>query len=120
MITDNVNNLTISRTKLLEYLNSYRVTHQKEYRSVLEEYRKTVIVLLKDYSEKYGNGKLVKLSFPSKPKTHVSDYDIIIDLINASDEDNFILSENQYRQYCGNEWDWTIGFDATKNLYGVN
>lgn len=114
-----MNNITISRSNLLDCVKSYRDIHQKEYRLVLEKFRKDVLERLKLYSDNYVNGNFTELKFPLKPTNHIDDYEIIIGMIEISSDQEFVLTEQQYRKYCQNQWAWTEQFDTTKTFYGV-
>lgn len=50
-------------------------------------------------------------------ENHTEDYDLILDMLEDTD-DNFVeLTQQEYKQYVKDQWNWRAGFKAANSVY---
>ena len=119
---------TVDKTFLLNTLKENREHHQTMADEALLGYKDATETLLRatlneamevDFSERvYVN------VYP--PCDHLSDYDTVIGMLEASVDDTLELDFIQYRNFVEDEWDWSqnwvnavSGLSTTANIYAL-
>jgi hypothetical protein len=107
-----MNNVTIKKSILLEKLKRNRSVHLEKYKtacvgfkiSALNAYTKAIKDLKK-------NGK-VEANFYSlrEPMSHVQEYDTVINMLEFSTDDVFVLTRREFENYIEDNWAWTEAF----------
>ena len=117
-----MNQVTVSKKKLLEKIKENREIHVAEY----AEAHLLWVSATKDYYLKQieclqiKNNELQDLRKPQKPSTHASDYDRVIAMLEMSIEPDVTLSAKEFEQYVLDTWLWTESFKSlTSSLKGL-
>jgi hypothetical protein len=109
--------LSVPRAELLSRLVDNRKTHRAIFDEAVEGYRREAVKQLRRHIVRIRAGGLEKVyvSLPV-PEEHTGDYDAIIGLIEMAVEDNIPLTDDDYRSYVLDDWDWKRQF-ITSNAY---
>jgi len=111
--------VTVKKDQLLEKLKANKAEHRKIFEEALEGYRKRVINLLTTHLEAAKAGKKVNLhDFDLyQPQDQTKDYDRAITMIEMSVDDNITLTENDFRAFVMDDWNWQHNFLISNSLY---
>jgi len=111
--------VNITKSALLEKLKENRIVHEKEYTEMMEIYHQKVIEGLEDLLQRARSKE-------SNPKTslnldvlisYLSEYDMIIGMLEMCTDEEFSITQNEYKKYVLNKWDWSNRFDMLKSTY---
>jgi hypothetical protein len=111
--------VTVKKEALLLKLKENRITHEKEYDEMMKNYHNKVISGLETLLSKAmlnAKNPVTHLDLP-QPKSYLSEYDLIISMIEMSMDSNFTLTQTEYKNYVLNEWNWSGQFDMLKTTY---
>jgi hypothetical protein len=121
MITQGGSSVNVSRVDLLEKLKTNREIHKADYAEAVIGYR---IKLLEDLkaativAEKCTDVDLLNLRVPfSYPTSYLTNYDEIIDMMEASVDEIINLDSSSFKSFYKNEWSWSRSFNSTTTLY---
>jgi hypothetical protein len=111
---------SVDKAKLLTVLHANRGQHRAIFEEAVEGYREEAVKQLEDYLARIKKGSLkrVYISIPV-PEDHTADYDRTIGLIEMGQEALVSLSDDEYRMYVLDEWDWKQHFLASNSAYSV-
>jgi hypothetical protein len=99
-------------------MQTNRKQHSKDYEQTLKEWRVAVEFALKKARKELketGNTELQELLNLNKPKSHVSDYDNAIDMLNWEQNDQVELDSREFQNFVQDEWSWTRAYQGTKS-----
>jgi hypothetical protein len=112
-----LNRVQINKQKLLEKLKQNREKHKVEYEEALSGWKQDVI------AEMEKNLVLAKANefhlhiHLEKPTDHSEDYDHVISLLSASEDEIVIISASEFRQYHEDQWRWRGGHEEAVMNY---
>jgi hypothetical protein len=113
----------VKTSDLLSKLKENKAIHEKEFKELQEIYLNDVISglekLLADAKSKQNPNPVVSLNLV-KPKSFVKDYEEIIGMLEMSIQDEFDITQEEFRNYVLNIWSWTNQFEMIKSSYARN
>lgn len=98
-----------------------RDIHVEEYLEMMGYYEFEVEKLAEELLERVKNKDYSLMTIvATKPESYESDYDAVIQMMMMSVDENVELSNQEFKQYVMNEWNWKGGFDMLKSVYNSN
>lgn len=134
----------VNTSELLEKLKKNRKTHKKDYLESMAEYRlcyidaieKTInementikeldikvdqlneTIEVNDIKSTMPNLYFARISNLKLPNSNLDSYDISIDMIAASVDEQLVLTRAEFNQYWRDQWSWKESFEVTKEFY---
>lgn len=105
--------IKVNKQKLLEVLEENKKKHLEDYDKALEGYKisaqKELAKKMKELKNLIDNEKIKRfnLSFSvNKPESHEEDFDLVIEMLKESIDDEVYVTPSEFRQYYKNEWSW--------------
>lgn len=124
-----MNKVTVSRDALLEKLRENRQRHAEIYADALDGYRDQVRDRLRGLLADFGdddsfralvdNNRLYLdevLDLPV-PEDHTDDYDLAIQMLEMSIDDDVTLTSIEFRKFVNDEWEWKHRWEANTAAY---
>jgi hypothetical protein len=115
---------TVSVSWLQEKVKANREKHLKTFEKASVAYRKRVIEIMEKNLDEARAGKepstFINLL---QPMNQTSDYDRILAMLGAMEwakETRIELSEEDFKQYVLDQWNWKAAFTANSLSYGVS
>jgi hypothetical protein len=110
--------LKFNRDKIVERIKANRERHVDIYERAMEVYRQRAIAQLNTFVDalKAGKSPSLYISLPV-PENHIKDYDAVLDMLNSSVDEFLVLSEQDFRCYVRDQWNWKSKFISTSNAY---
>lgn len=96
--------------KRLDMLDKVRLDFETSLNNINPETEKPV-----EFNFTHRN-KLFDLSVPF-PTNHTQAYERAIKMIEMSADDKFVLTQDEFRQYVMNDWDWKQAFISSNSMY---
>ncbi len=117
-----LSNIKVSKSKLLEQVDINREKHLVDFEEADKAYKLAVVEFLQKALKSAKNGDFESLRadyqhFPSKPTNHVEDYDTLIKKLEMSLDEEFTLSDDEFRQFVLDNWSWKRHFEAVSMAY---
>lgn len=109
-----IQEVTVKKTQLLETLKKNRENHVLVYKKAVELWKKG----MKESAEKFYKQIVEKDKFDAsfdrmqKPDLHKRDYDIAIEMLEFSVEDEFKLDRQTFQNLVMDDWNFTRAFYA--------
>lgn len=114
-----MNEINVTKSTLLEKLTENREIHKSEYKEMMETYHQEVIrglsKLLKA-AKKKPKQPVTSLNIPI-PISYINEYDTVIGMLEMSTNEDFVITQAEYKKYVMNEWSWTNVFNSLKAAY---
>lgn len=111
-------NIQVSKTELINKLSANLKNHYDFFVQAQEGYRKMVIAeldsMLKDARENKKIRTVIKFD---APKNHSEDYGRVIGMLRMSIDETVELSEEEFKNYVLDKWDWSDFDFANKTSY---
>ena len=122
MHTLNSFNVKVSRKELLGKLQANREKHVEDYKKAmigyyieLEERLVDALHEVRDVDQR-ESFETCHLAM-DRPQSHESVYNTAIGMLSMSQDDHIIVTSDQFRAWCEDEWGWKGRFDGTNALY---
>ncbi len=113
--------VTVNRASILTKIIENRERHITIFKEARAGYIKNAKEALLARLEELENGKAKSLSFSIiPPMSMVSTYDTVIGMLQASVDENIVLTATEYRQLAEDEWDWMDSFLSTNSRYSAS
>lgn len=110
--------VTINTLKLLDIINENRAKHIKDYDEAIIGYRAEAEKQLKDMIKKVRGGEPIShILTLMQPVNNVADYDRNIRMLELSDTTTVEISEQEFKQYVMDDWQWTASFKQYVDTY---
>lgn len=111
--------VNVKRGELIKVITRNRDRHVTQFEDAKVSYGKKLIDLLKRALAKARSGKKVVLPIHlPQPVSYEKDYDRALGMLKMSSDTSVSLSEENYRKYVEDEWDWKAHFLANTVAYG--
>ena len=108
----------IPKARLLDILETNRGKHRDIFLKAIEGYKKYAIAEFEKRIDAIRSGKKWdRYIHLDEPKDQTSDYDRIIGMVKANTEDGIELSEDDYRKYVLDKWEWKKAFASSAKNY---
>ena len=113
--------VTIEKNNLLEKIRTNRNKHVAEYEEAFAGFRLALIKELEDKLVDAKAGKEVsQVLEASAPHNHTEDYDCVISMLEMSVSTEITITEQQFKQYVLDKWNWQAAFKASTAMYKGN
>lgn len=114
-----MNSVTVKKNDLIDILQENRKRHVEIFKEAYEEYRKQYIEYLREAMRlAQGPGRvLTPDNYPSEPRCYVKSYDLAIEMMEMSIDETVDLSEQDFRRYVRDEWEWKDDFFLSNSSY---
>lgn len=109
----------VNKELLLLKLRENREIHIKEYKELFEAYQSEAIKGLQKLLKNAKNGNIVTHLQITQPVDYTETYDEIIGMLEMSVDDTFEITQEEYKSYVLNQWNWTRNFNVFKTAYGM-
>lgn len=110
----------VKTSELLAKLKENKEIHAKEYAELQEIYLTDVVEgleeLLAAAKSKKNPNPVTSLNL-TKPKSFIKDYEEIIGMLEMSIQEEFDITQEEFRNYVLNIWSWTNQFELMKTAY---
>lgn len=112
--------IKVERKNLISILKENMQIHQHEYIELRTAFYKSVAMKALQLSKQAERcDESIQLRIDAvKPISNMKDYETILGMLELSTDEEFTLSEKDYKKYVLDEWDWSQSFAATKASYG--
>ena len=113
-------NVTVTKSALLEALKENRDAHQAIFEEALDGYKAETERLLKEHLKAVRSGKVqaIYVNLPV-PEDHTRDYDRAIRMIDMSVDSEITIDETSFRQYVMDDWRWKHQFLSSNSTYSA-
>jgi len=109
----------MAKDTLLERIKTNRDEHRKIYEEAMEGWKRSVIEALDAAYKDALEGRAYRVTFHlEQPEDHSDEYDTVIELLEASLDDEFELTHQQFSNYVLDKWGWQHHFLTTSSSYG--
>lgn len=101
--------ITIEKSKLLAIVRDNKSAHVEEYEEASKIYAEAFIDKAKGLLSQEGEPNKWKrhVDLPqSAPQNNSIDYDVVIEMLEMTEDESIILSYSDFRKYVRDEWDW--------------
>lgn len=108
----------VEKGKLLGRLEKNRNKHRKLFEEALEGWKARVIEELeKSVKDAKANKKFRTFLQLPQPVDHTSEYEVVIEQVRWSVEEQVELTYREFKQFVLDRWDWTEEFSASSASY---
>lgn len=115
-------NVIVGKDDLISRIKQNKEKHLAEYKETREKYKWKMAGLLQDLVEEVKSGKLADLSliyhYPA-PQEYLSEYDTALTMLEMSVDDTITLSEEDFKKFVMDDWNWKKSFSASNTFYSV-
>lgn len=113
--------IKVYKDDLLDSLVANRKIHIAEYKEAKESYRKVVIAWFKEQTRKAKAKQEFETYYNAEPEPsdHTEDYNLAIDMLEMSTDEEIVLDQVEFRQYVQDEWSWQHSFKESASFYNV-
>jgi hypothetical protein len=108
----------IDKNELINKIQENRDAHRGIYEEAMEGYFEAAVKFFKEQHDRALDGKPFQTAFyEPMPEDHTDDYDVVLDGLRWTQDQNIDLSISELRQYVRDEWGWKKEFTATSSNY---
>lgn len=109
----------IKKTDLIDIVKTNRNDHRKIFEEACVGWRESVEEALEEALDMAKKGRIPPLHFDLQmPIDQTKEYDQAIKMLELSQDDEFELTNNDFRCYVMDQWGWTRGFNRQAMMYG--
>lgn len=125
MISLRSQEVNVDRLNLLQVLKRNLEKHANEYKEAIHNYRLALIVDVQELLDELEkttllNSRLVKLKINFVvPQSQEEQYQNVIDMLEASVDENIKLDNEAFQAYYKDNWSWKKGFAELTSLYAT-
>lgn len=112
--------VTIPKSEFVTRVTTNRDAHKAQFIEAMAGYKAKALEWLKDQAEKVEKGESIPFCDLPIPKSHLSDYERALLMVQLSVEDQVVLEGREFAQFIMDEWDWKRDFAATSAMYGAS
>ena len=111
--------IRVGKDRLLGILEENKKSHHTIFEEALEGYRKAAIEWFNEQIATHKAGRTPKsVYFPHhRPDDHTKDYEKIIRMYNMAEDDDIVLSEEEYTNYVEDNWGWKQNWSISNSQY---
>ncbi len=108
----------VSKTRLIEQLQSNRERHQREYQEALAGYRGQLVTVLSRKLERAKRKEDVSHAIDlERPVDHLSEYDRALAILEWEEQDAVDLPLEDFERWVLDAWSWREAFKALHESY---
>lgn len=110
--------VTVNKERLLEALRTNKKEHREVFLKAQEGYRAKVIEVLDQRLKDAREGNQIDLMFRlPEPRDYTEEYEQAIQMTEWSVGDEVEISQDDFRRYVLNDWEWKHQFVASTQAY---
>ena len=110
--------IKISKAKLLTKLKANRAEHRKVFEDALHGWEHQVLsALQRAVDDALQNKRYITMINLPRPSDHTEDYDKIIAKVEWHEEDIIELDSIEFEQYILDNWNWKAAFTQSSASY---
>jgi len=110
--------VTVKKEALLAALRKNREGHRSVFLKAQEGFRRLCIEHLDKMLANAKEGRVFATAIGlSAPEDHTKEYDVNIQMLEMSEDDKLVISEEQFRHFVQDDWDWRADFMANSAQY---
>lgn len=113
--------VSVYRTELIETLRKNAEQHKQDFETAWSAYREQIV---KDgrrvsHAAKYADfgSKLETMPHRPIPQEYLDDYEMAVNMLEASEDSLVTLSFDDFKRFVKNEWDWSYNFNTSNTYY---
>lgn len=111
-------NVSVKKETLLRKIKENLKKHMKDYKEAMKGYKKEAIIVLNKMLVDVRKGKKINSFLELKtPEHHKNDYERVIGMLEMHEGELIELSDQDYRIYLMDQWDWKHSFDMNTKSY---
>lgn len=114
----------VTKEELLEKVIENRTQHMATYREARDKYHREYLdevisleLLARDEQIEEVQEKIFALVRMEEPRSHLEEYNRVVSLLKASQDEEFVLSAREFEQYWRDEWAWKEEFINSTSRY---
>jgi hypothetical protein len=108
----------VNKEVLIIALERNKSNHVATYERAWEKYREAVLAEAARQLDEFKAGKGTRIMVGlTPPSNHENDYEIVLGLLKMSTESTVTLSDNDFRQYVLDDWDWKQQWATVNSSY---
>ena len=113
-----LSHITVKKDELLAAITRNLEEHVAEYKLALAGYQNAFLVEAHDILHRAKNGDFSKTAITLPvPVSHEAEYRTVIRMLKMSTATEIRISDDQFRMYVEDEWNWKGAFVGTANRY---
>ena len=113
-----MNQVKVSKTKLLIKVTENRETHISEFNESYAAWVQSCKEFhLRQVESLQFHNKEVDISKPPRPHSYAADYDRVIAMLNMSIDGEITLTSKEFEQYVMDSWSWSESFKSLTSSY---
>lgn len=118
MITLRQQQFNVKRDDLINAIKKCKADHVAAYAEAKADYEAALLAEFTRIRDQIaaGNFKDVSLHLPA-PQDHTADYTDILEGLEFSSDETFLLDKDAYKAYVKNEWSWSHHFAESASMY---
>ena len=110
--------VTVKKATLLTALKKNREGHRAVFLKAQEGFRRLCIEHLDKMLKDAKEGRSFSLSVNlAAPKDHTKEYDVNIQMLEMSEDEKLVISEEQFRHFVQDDWEWREDFLSNSAQY---
>ena len=110
--------VTVKKDALLSALRKNREGHRAIFLKAQEGYRRVCIEHLdKMLSDAKSGGKFSTTIALVAPQDHTKEYDLNIQMLEMSEDEKLVISQEQFQNFVQDDWDWRPDFLTNSAQY---
>jgi hypothetical protein len=110
--------VTVKKETLLAALRKNREGHRSVFLKAQEVFRRVCIEHLDKMIADAKEGRQFKTSIGLQaPQDHTKEYDVNIEMLEMSEDEKLVISEEQFRHFVQDDWEWRDDFLSNSAQY---
>lgn len=111
-------NVTVNTLWLLGVVKKNREAHRDEYEKAFEGYREECIRCLQENLDALKSGAIRRVVISEDaPDDHTKDYTRVLEMLNASVDDQVTLTAMEFSNFALDEWGWKEMWVTSNSKY---
>jgi hypothetical protein len=113
-MSNGIEKMTVDKVKLLEVVKKNLEKHNELYKIAVDSYWKLAEKKLTKMLDRVKNKRKIDNYISiTEPTNHEKDYQLIISMLEFSEDKKILLTPQEFSKYVMNDWSWKQEFKAT-------
>lgn len=113
-----LDNVRVKKDTLLKRIETNRNDHRSIFEEAMEGWKQAVTEALDDAYRDALAGKEFRVAINLvKPQDHTDEYDTVIELLKMSEDDELVLTQDDFACYVLDKWHWQHAFLTSSSGY---
>jgi len=109
-MTGSIDRMVVDKVKLLEALKTNKKKYKELYELAVKNYWKLAVLKLTKMLERAKAKRKIEFLNITLPVNHENDYDLVIKMLEFSEDKNISLTPAEFSKYILNDWSWKSEF----------